>query len=118
MTTTTDTFTTIDRTTLQFVMNQTSEVYSTDPAVDGGRKEVVFIDTSVADYQILAASIRPGVEVELIGGGDDGLAQMAEWGKSSRLRCHPPDLARGTGCGADRHQHCDWLQPVDRDGPG
>ena len=53
-----------------------------DPAQDGGKREVVFIDSSVADYQTLVNGVRPGVEIELIGGGNDGLAQMALWAES------------------------------------
>ncbi|WP_170116023.1 Ig-like domain-containing protein [Brenneria roseae] len=43
------------------------------------RKEVAFIDTSVRDYQTLVAGIKPGVEVILINGDQDGLQQIAEW---------------------------------------
>ncbi|WP_052293836.1 Ig-like domain-containing protein [Azospirillum sp. B510] len=50
-----------------------------DPAANGGRKEVAFIDTGVADWRTLANGIRPGVEVVLLDGSKDGLAQMAEW---------------------------------------
>jgi fibronectin-binding autotransporter adhesin len=46
------------------------------------RKEVAFIDTSVADYQTLVDGIRPGVEVVLLDAGRDGLTQMAEWAQS------------------------------------
>jgi len=57
-------------------------VQAADPSLDGGKREVVFIDTSVADYQTLVNGIRPGVEIELIDGGQDGLAQMAKWAES------------------------------------
>ncbi|PWC19071.1 hypothetical protein DDT52_12275, partial [Brenneria roseae subsp. roseae] len=43
------------------------------------RKEVAFIDTSVRDYQTLVAGIKPGVEIVLINGDQDGLQQIAEW---------------------------------------
>jgi hypothetical protein len=34
---------------------------------------------AVADGQTLAAGIRPGIEVVLLDGSADGLAQMAPW---------------------------------------
>ncbi len=46
------------------------------------RKEVAFVDTAVADWQTLVAGIRPGVEIVLLDGSRDGLAQMAEWAQS------------------------------------
>ncbi|GAB3427317.1 Ig-like domain-containing protein [Massilia solisilvae] len=46
------------------------------------RKEVVFIDTAVADYLSLEAAVRPGVEVVRIDGGQDGLAQLATWAQT------------------------------------
>ena len=53
-----------------------------DPAQNGGRKEVAFIDTAVADYQSLVAGVRAGVEVVLIDASQNGLTQMAEWSQS------------------------------------
>jgi VCBS repeat-containing protein/autotransporter-associated beta strand protein len=55
------------------------ELRPLDAEANGGKKEVAFIDSNVADYQTLVDGIRPGVEVELIDGSQDGLAQMAEW---------------------------------------
>lgn len=49
------------------------------PAPDAPRHEVVFIDTSLKDYQTLAAGVGPGVDVVLIDGSKDGLQQIAEW---------------------------------------
>ncbi len=49
------------------------------PSKDGGRKEVAFVDISVKDYKTLEAGIRDGVEIVEIGGGNDGLAQLAQW---------------------------------------
>lgn len=43
------------------------------------RKEVAFIDTSVKDYETLVAGIKPGVEVVLIDGAQNGLQQIADW---------------------------------------
>ncbi|MBF0423124.1 MAG: DUF4347 domain-containing protein, partial [Magnetococcales bacterium] len=54
-------------------------VREADPSKDGGKKEVAFIDTSIADYKSLEANIRPGVEIVEMGGGQRGLAQMAAW---------------------------------------
>jgi fibronectin-binding autotransporter adhesin len=53
-----------------------------DPVSNGGRREVVLIDIGVADWQTLAEGVRPGVELVLIGGSQDGLAQMAEWAET------------------------------------
>ena len=50
-----------------------------DPAISGGRKEVVFIDTGLADWQTLVAGVAAGTEVVLLDGSADGLAQMAAW---------------------------------------
>ena len=44
-------------------------------------REVVFIDTSVADWQVLRDGVQPEVEVMLLDAGKDGLAQMAEWAR-------------------------------------
>ncbi len=49
------------------------------PAPDAPRHEVVFIDTSLKDYQTLVAGVGPGVDVVLIDGNKDGLQQIAEW---------------------------------------
>jgi hypothetical protein len=50
--------------------------------LSSARKEIAFVDTAVADWQTLADGIRPGVEIILLDGGRDGLAQMAEWAQS------------------------------------
>lgn len=57
-------------------------VRESDPAKDGGRKEVVFVDTKVAGFKNLEAGIRDGVAIVEIDGGADGLAQMALWAES------------------------------------
>ncbi|MHA1103604.1 Ig-like domain-containing protein, partial [Kosakonia cowanii] len=49
------------------------------PAPDTSRHEVVFIDTSIKDYQTLAAGVGPGIDVVLVDGNKDGLQQIAEW---------------------------------------
>ena len=43
------------------------------------RREVAFVDTSVNDWQTLVEGIQPGIEVVLLNGSGDGLAQMVEW---------------------------------------
>jgi len=58
------------------------EIRAADPALDGGKKEVAFIDTAVADYQTLVDGVRPGVEVVLIDSNQRGLAQMAQWAEN------------------------------------
>lgn len=42
-------------------------------------KEVVFIDTSVTDYQTLVDNVPAGIEVELFDGSKDGLSQLVQW---------------------------------------
>jgi hypothetical protein len=46
------------------------------------RKEVVFIDGSVAGYEAMLAEIPQGMEIVVLDGTADGLAQMAEWAAS------------------------------------
>ncbi|WPL13153.1 hypothetical protein Thiosp_02947 [Thiorhodovibrio litoralis] len=43
------------------------------------RKEVVFLDTTLADWPTLADGVRDGVEVVLIEASHGGLARMAAW---------------------------------------
>ncbi|MBY0416987.1 MAG: DUF4347 domain-containing protein, partial [Pararheinheimera sp.] len=67
-----------------------TEVRPLDPTRNSGKKEVVFIDSNVTDYQTLLAGIKEGVEVVLLDGSKDGLAQMATWaqGKSGYDSIH------------------------------
>jgi hypothetical protein len=58
------------------------QVRAADPAQDGGKKEVAFVDTSVADYQTLVAGMRDGVEIVEIQSNQNGLAQIALWAQS------------------------------------
>ncbi|WP_025919561.1 putative Ig domain-containing protein [Pectobacterium parmentieri] len=51
-------------------------------AGDTARKEVVFIDTSLTDYQTLVDNVPTGIEVVLLDGSKDGLSQLAEWAKT------------------------------------
>src|SRR6185369_15900285 len=50
-----------------------------DPAADGGRHEVAFVDSSIDGWTQLANSIGPGIEVVLIDGHDDGIRQIADY---------------------------------------
>ncbi|MBJ7553741.1 DUF4347 domain-containing protein, partial [Marinomonas spartinae] len=59
-----------------------TEVRAVDPAQNNGRKEVVFIETNVADYQSLVNGTKAGVEVVLLDSTQDGLSQMTEWAKT------------------------------------
>ncbi|MDQ2102010.1 DUF4347 domain-containing protein [Azospirillum isscasi] len=67
-----------------------SMLRAADPAANGGRKEVVFVDGGVTDWQTLVAGVKAGVEVVLLNGAADGLAQMAAWaaGKSGYDAIH------------------------------
>ncbi|WP_141400505.1 DUF4347 domain-containing protein [Magnetospirillum sp. 15-1] len=58
-------------------------VREADPSKDSGKKEVAFVDTSVADYKTLEAGIKVGIAIVEIGGGADGLAQMAAWAEAN-----------------------------------
>ncbi len=61
--------------------SQTSDTPSDAVATSASytRHEVVFIDTSLKDYQTLVDGIQPGVEIVLIDGSKDGLQQIADW---------------------------------------
>ncbi|GKW21321.1 hypothetical protein PEC302107_30500 [Pectobacterium araliae] len=48
-------------------------------AGEAPRKEVVFIDTSLTDYQTLVNNVPSSIEVELFDGSKDGLSQLAQW---------------------------------------
>ncbi|WP_256205189.1 MULTISPECIES: DUF4347 domain-containing protein [unclassified Pseudomonas] len=43
------------------------------------RHEVVFVDSNVANYQQLVASLKPGTEVVVLDGSKDGLQQIAQY---------------------------------------
>src|ERR1700761_3379562 len=55
------------------------QVRAADPSQDAGKKEVVFVDSSLSNWQALVAGIKPGVEVDVIDGTQGGLAQIANW---------------------------------------
>ncbi|CAK0744379.1 hypothetical protein CCP2SC5_120003 [Azospirillaceae bacterium] len=57
-------------------------IQAADPAKDAGKHEVVFIDTSLSNWQALAAGakdVAPGAEIDLISSKESGLAQIAQW---------------------------------------
>ena len=54
-------------------------VRAAEPARDEGRKEVVLVDTSLANYKSLEAGVRAGVGIVEFDGSRDGLAQIAQW---------------------------------------
>ncbi|HZX26487.1 MAG TPA: DUF4347 domain-containing protein, partial [Telluria sp.] len=56
-----------------------AQVREADPARTDGKREVVFIDTSITGYQALEAGIPQGMAIVEIDAGRDGLAQMAQW---------------------------------------
>ena len=56
-----------------------TEVRALDTSLNNGRKEVVFIDSNIENYQTLIDGIDEGIEVQLIDGSQDGFAQMAVW---------------------------------------
>ncbi|HEY9224036.1 MAG TPA: DUF4347 domain-containing protein, partial [Variovorax sp.] len=58
------------------------EVRAPEPARDQGKKEVVLVDTSLADYKTLEAGVREGVGIVEFDGTKDGLAQIAAWAAS------------------------------------
>ena len=66
------------------------EIRSADPDANQGKKEVVFIETNVADVQTLIDGVKPGVEIVLLDASKDGLAAMADWaeGKSGYDAVH------------------------------
>ncbi|MGI8455936.1 putative Ig domain-containing protein [Pectobacterium carotovorum] len=46
------------------------------------RKEAVFIDTALTDYQTLVNSVPTGVDVFLLNSSKDGLSQLAAWAET------------------------------------
>ncbi|MCW2241407.1 FG-GAP-like repeat-containing protein [Azospirillum canadense] len=50
-----------------------------DPASAGDRREVAFVEAGVTNYEALVEGIRSGVEVRVLDGDQDGLAQIATW---------------------------------------
>ena len=50
-----------------------------DPSSAGDRREVAFVEAGVTNYEALVEGIRSGVEVRILDGDQDGLAQIAAW---------------------------------------
>mgnify|MGYP000284660413 CR=1 FL=1 len=50
-----------------------------DSADGSSRSEIVFIDSSVPDYEDLIAAARDGMEIVVLDGSRDGLTQIAEY---------------------------------------
>ncbi|KHT31972.1 putative Ig domain-containing protein [Pectobacterium carotovorum] len=48
------------------------------------RKEAVFIDTALTDYQTLVNSVPTGVDVFLLDSSKDGLSQLAAWAETHK----------------------------------
>ena len=59
-----------------------TEVRAVDPSQNNGKKEVIFIEDNVSDYQTLIDGANAGVEVVLLDATQDGLSQMALWAQS------------------------------------
>jgi hypothetical protein len=57
-------------------------VRAAEPARDEGKKEVVLVDTSLANHKSLEAGVRAGVGIVEFDGSRDGLAQIAQWAAS------------------------------------
>jgi hypothetical protein len=57
-------------------------VRAAEPARDEGKKEVVLVDTSLANHKSLEAGVRDGVGIVEFDGSRDGLAQIAQWAAS------------------------------------
>ncbi|MFD2113533.1 DUF4347 domain-containing protein, partial [Thiorhodococcus fuscus] len=52
-------------------------IHSANPERTGGHQEVAFVESNIADYQILLDGIDPNVEVHVLDAAQDGLAQIA-----------------------------------------
>lgn len=50
-----------------------------DPAANGGRREVLFIDAAVKDWQTLVGGLGAGIEVVLLDAAKDGVRQIADY---------------------------------------
>ncbi|MFN9528923.1 MAG: Ig-like domain-containing protein [Pseudomonadaceae bacterium] len=52
---------------------------ATPTGTTDNRQEVVFVDSSVKDYQQLVSALKPGTEVVVLDDGQDGLRQIADY---------------------------------------
>jgi hypothetical protein len=81
------------------------EVRAAEPAKDQGKKEVVLVDTSLANYKSLEAGVRDGVGIVEFDGSRDGLAQIAQWAAKQSGLDAIHILSHGSaGRGQSRHQ--------------
>ncbi|UCZ80062.1 putative Ig domain-containing protein [Pectobacterium carotovorum] len=60
----------------------TTDVVVQAVAGETTRKEAVFIDTALTDYQTLVNSVPTGVDIFLLDSSKDGLTQMAAWAET------------------------------------
>jgi Domain of unknown function (DUF4347) len=58
------------------------EVQAANTSLDGSKKEVVFVDTSLSNYKDIESKIKSGVAIEEIDGTQSGLAQIAVWAQT------------------------------------
>ncbi|RNF75562.1 DUF4347 domain-containing protein, partial [Marinomonas rhizomae] len=59
-----------------------TEVRAVDPSQNNGKKEVIFIEDNVSDYQTLIDAANTGIEIVILDSTQDGLAQMALWAET------------------------------------
>ncbi|MFJ5448029.1 putative Ig domain-containing protein [Pectobacterium carotovorum] len=60
----------------------TTDVVVQAVAGETTRKEAVFIDTALTDYQTLVNSVPTGVDIFLLDSSKDGLSQLAAWAET------------------------------------
>ncbi|XJC93459.1 DUF4347 domain-containing protein [Pectobacterium polonicum] len=62
----------------------TTDVVVQAVAGETTRKEAVFIDTALTDYQTLIGNVPAGVDVFLLDSSKDGLSQLATWAETHK----------------------------------
>ena len=77
-------------------------------AAEAPRREIVFVDNQVKDYQQLVAQVRPGAEVIVLDKTRDGLQQIADAARPQRHRRDPHHRPRR------RRQHAPGLGGAER----
>ncbi|WP_334156678.1 DUF4347 domain-containing protein [Oryzomicrobium sp.] len=50
-----------------------------DPSANGGRREIVFVDSAVPGWQTLVSSMHAGLEIVLLDSSRDGVLQIADY---------------------------------------
>ena len=58
---------------------ETAMLQASNPALDNGKHEIVFVDSSITNWQAIANDIQPGIEVVLFNGDGDGLKEIADY---------------------------------------